>query len=328
MPQEFKIAMLGASGVGKTSLLTAMYEQFEETIGHTNLQIIPDLQSAALLQERLVELKSLLCDFEDKGDEGNEGIGRSNQPKSFTFDIEKKGAKPSVSLHFKDFPGAYLSANSRPDEKKFIEDLLSESVAVLIAIDAPALMERNGYWHDAINRPEQITNFLKRVYVNIKSPRLVILAPVRCEKYLQDERSATALLKRVQDRYGKLLELYKYDALRPWVVSVVTPVQTVGNVVFSHIDEIDGTPRFYFRKTSLYAEYSPKDSEQPLRYLLQFMLKLHIENRNWNWGPFSLIRVWLGWDEHLKEAARKAGKDRKSTGGFAVLQGEKWLIIE
>ena len=106
------------------------------------------------------------------------------------------------------------------------------------------------------------------------------------------------------------------------------PVQTVGNVVFSRINMIDGTPHFYFHKTSHDAEYNPKDSEQLLRYLLRFMLKLHIENRNWNWGPFSPIRVLLGWDNHLKEAASLCSKGCKTTNGFAVIQGEKWLNIE
>lgn len=50
---EVKITMLGPSGVGKTTLLTAMYEQFESNIGKTNLQLTPDEESSAILQETL-----------------------------------------------------------------------------------------------------------------------------------------------------------------------------------------------------------------------------------------------------------------------------------
>ncbi|MDF5715157.1 MAG: hypothetical protein PUP93_15055 [Rhizonema sp. NSF051] len=95
-PQELKIAMLGARGVGKTSLLTAMYEQFEETIGQTNLQLTPDLESSALLQERLGQLKSLLDHYEAKG-----GMDGRSDPRSFVFDLGNKGAKPSLRLHFR-----------------------------------------------------------------------------------------------------------------------------------------------------------------------------------------------------------------------------------
>lgn len=322
MPQEIKIAMLGASGVGKTSLLTAMYEQFENTIGQTNLQLTPDLKSSAILQERLGELKSLTDDFEATG-----GIVGAGYPRSFIFDLGRKGTKPSLRLHFQDFPGTYLNSQATPKESEFVKNLLTESTAILIAIDAPALMEANGKWHEKINRPQQITHLFQSVYQDLKSPRLVILAPVRCEKYMQDATSANALLKRIKDKYANLLNLFSSEALLPWVVSVVTPIQTVGTVVFSHIEVANGTPHFYFRKTSHDAEYSPRDSEQPLRYLLRFALTIQIESRNWNWGPFSPIRVWLGWDNHIKEAARQSASGCKSTWGFTVLQGEKWLNI-
>lgn len=43
--QELKITMLGPSGIGKTSLLTAMWDQFTDTIGLKTLQLIPDTDS-------------------------------------------------------------------------------------------------------------------------------------------------------------------------------------------------------------------------------------------------------------------------------------------
>lgn len=322
MPQEIKIAMLGANGVGKTSFLTAMYEQFENTIGQSNLQLTPDLKSAAILQERLGELKSLTDNFEATG-----GIRSDEEPKSFIFDLGKKGTKPSLRLNFQDFPGNYLNSQATSDKREFVKNLLTESVAVLVAIDAPALMEANGKWHEKINRPQQIAHLFQSVYQDLKSPRLVILAPVRCEKYMRDVTSANALLKRVKDKYSNLLNLLSSETLLPWLVSVVTPIQTVGTVVFSHIEVIDSVPHFYFHKTSHDAEYSPQDSEQPLRYLLRFALKLQIEERNWNWGPYSPIRVWLGWDNHLKEAVRQSVNGSKPPWGFTVLQGEKWLNV-
>jgi hypothetical protein len=300
-----------------------MYEQFESTIGQTNLQLTPDLKSSAILQERLEELKSLTDDFEATG-----GIVSDATPRSFIFDLGKKGTKPSLRLHFQDFPGDYLGINATDENREFVKNLLMKSVAVIVAIDAPALMEANGKWHDKINRPQQITHLFQSVYQDLKTPRLVILAPVRCEKYMQDATSANALLKRIKDKYANLLNLFSSEALLPWVVSVVTPIQTVGTVVFSHIETVDGRPHFYFHKTSHDAEYSPKDSEQPLRYLLRFALKIQIEKRNWNWGPYSPIRVWLGWDNHITAAARQSVYACKSTWGFTILQGEKWLSVE
>ena len=324
--QELKITMLGPTGVGKTSLLTAMYEQFESTIGKTNLQLTPDEESSAILQERLVELKSLLDDFEATGGvRRTEAAAGPESLRSFVFGLGKKGQKPSLQLHFQDYPGGYLAAKANPEERKFVKNLLTECVAVIIAIDAPALMEANGKWHELINRPQQMTDLFKTAYLDLDSPRLVILAPVRCEKYLQDEKFKTELSRRVKEGYAKLFDLLSSEALLPKVVSVITPVQTVGTVVFSRIELNNDRPQFHFRKISHDAEYSPKDSEQPLRYLLRFLLKLHIDSRNL--GLFNFIRNWLGVDNHLKQAVREFAVGCKTTEGFTVTQGETWLNI-
>lgn len=322
--QELKITMLGPSGVGKTSLLTAMYEQFETNIGQTNLQLTPDEESSAILQERLWELKSLLEDFEATG--GVQGTeGEPGTLRSFQFGLGKKGKKPSLQLQFQDYPGGYHAVRATPERKRFVKALVAECAAVAIAIDAPALMEQNGKWHDYINRPQQITDIFKTAYQELDSPRMVILAPVKCEKYLQDEKAARELLQRVREGYAKLIDLLSSENLLPQVVAVVTPVQTVGSVVFSRIEIQEALPHFRFRKTSQDAEYSPEDSEQPLRYLLRFLLKLHIEERRW--GMFDFLRELFAGDRYLKEAVREFAKDCKTSNGFTVLQGQRWLDI-
>ncbi|MBD2294329.1 hypothetical protein H6G06_12740 [Anabaena sphaerica FACHB-251] len=318
---ELKITMLGPSGVGKTSLLTAMYEQFESNIGKTNLQLTPDLDSSALLQERLAELKTLPDSFETKG-----WMQNTEDYKSFFFELGKKGAKPSLKLHFQDYPGEYLNSKSPREEKERVENFVNQSAAVIIAIDTPALMEKNGYWHDLINKPQMITNIFQRAYRDIDSPRLVIFAPVRCEKYLQNEQSISELINQIEIGYAKLLDDLKTELLLAKVAVVVTPVQTVGSVLFSRIEMNGNNPLFIFRKTSHDAKYNPKDSEQPLRYLLRFLLKLHLEKKNW--GFFNVIRDLFGVDNHLKNAVREFAKGCKNNNGFAVLQGDIWLNID
>ena len=338
--QELKITMLGPSGVGKTTLLTAMYEQFESNIGKTNLQLAPDEESSAILQECLVKLKTLLEDFEATGGiqstEGDTdaltgGIqgteGNPDALRSFVFGLGKKGEKPSLQLHFQDYPGGYHAAKASPERKQFVKNLLRECVAVLIAIDAPALMEQNGRWHESFNRVQQITDEFKRAYQELDSPKLVIFAPVKCEKYLQDEKSAKELLQRVKEGYAKLFDLFNSTNLVPKVVAVVTPVQTVGSVVFSRVEINGNAPHFHFRKTSHDAEYSPKDSEQPLRYLLRFVLKLHFDRQSRSWSIFSFMRDWLGLDHHLKESISQFALECKTTKGFAIIQGENLLKI-
>ena len=72
MAKELNITMLGASGVGKTTLLTSMYEQFEATSRQANLHLKPDIETAAILERYLAQLKSLTYEF--KADERTKGI--------------------------------------------------------------------------------------------------------------------------------------------------------------------------------------------------------------------------------------------------------------
>lgn len=322
---ELKITMLGSTGVGKTSLLTAMYEQFANNIGKTDLQLTPDDESSAILQERLIELKSLLDDFEARG--GVRGdAGEPENLRSFVFGLGRRGKPPSLQLRFRDYPGGYHLPKATPNERQFIKDLLEECVAVLIAIDAPALMELKGKWNELMNRPQQITDIFKTAYQDLDSPRLVIFAPVRCEKYMQTEKSTLELIKRIKEEYKSLLDLFASEELRSNIVAVITPVQTVGSVVFSRIETKDGFPHFRFRKIEYDARYNPKDSEQPLRYLLRFLLKLHLINHR-NWGFFNFIRDVFKMDDHLVNAIRELSVGCKSTGGFVVLQGDSWLNL-
>jgi hypothetical protein len=323
MPSEFKITMLGARGVGKTSLLTAMYEQFESTLNEMDLQFIPDEETAATLAEKLGQLKSLTDEFEATG-----GIGSDDEVRHFNFDIGKLGKKPFLRLTFVDYPGEYLDPKSDKTNKQFVKKSVAESEAVLVAIDAPVLMEKKGKWNEYINRPTQIKILFQSVFQDLKLPRLVIFAPVKCEKYVQNASELEKLLKLIRQNkeYQRLFSLFSSESLKDKVVSVITPVQTVGSVVFSRIEENNKQPFFYFRKISHDAEYNPQDCEQPLLYLLRFILKLEMEKRKQSWLWLGFVRDWLNLDEDLEKSLQNAVTcNNKNTS--MVVQGKNWLEV-
>ena len=313
------VAMLGGSGVGKTSLLTAMYDRFEQNIGQANLQLTPDLESNAILGKQLGALKGMFNCFEVE-----EGIPGNVEERGFVFDIGKRGESASLRLHFIDYPGGYLESNPQK-----VLGFIKASAAILIAIDAPALMEQNGRWHEAVNKPSQIHGLFKNA--NLKelcdqSPRLFLLSPIKCEKYLQDAKLTQELLSRIGESYNPLLNLFTSKAAQNNIAVVITPVQTVGGVQFSRIAVNNGDPVFYYRKTSYNAEYAPHDSEQPLRYLLRFLLKLHYDSHNW--GIFNFLKEWLKVDEHLKEAVQVFANGCKTSEGFAIYCGNHLLTLK
>lgn len=324
--RELHIMMLGARFVGKTSLLTAMYYEYEQTTAKTRIQLTPDDDTSHSLQKKLAELKSLNDNYEEGGVESTEAAAGAKSIRSFIFDCGQKGKKPALRLHFWDYPGGYAVELGNQDGSDFVKEYLSKSNVVLIAIDTPALMEGNGKWHQERNRPQQIYDKFKQVYQDIKSPRLVILAPIKCENYLKSKKSNTQLLQKIKQEYKDLLGFF--EALRDNIAVVVTPVQTVGTVFFSHIETIERgsqvSPRFHFKKPNPDAQFSPKDNEQPLKYLLRFLLNFHLKKR---FLFNALLSDLFGRDDYLKEAITEFSKDCKTEDGFEVIQGQNFLDI-
>ena len=320
---ELKITLLGPSAVGKTSLLTSMYEQFKRISVQANLQLIPDPESQAILNKRLQELKSITETFKVQP---GAGIPGSSEVRSFIFDLAEQEKKPFLRLHFYDYPGGYISDKASPKERKFVRELINDAAAVVIAIDTPALMMSKGKFNEYVNKPKQITAMFKEAYSNITEPRLVIFAPVKCEMEMRKgDRAAQQLLEMIKKEYADLLNFLSSPSLNSQVAVAITPVQTLGCVICTMISEPrkDYLPTFSFRKISRDAEYNPQDNDQPLRYLLRFLLKIHKEQRT----PKFLQAVvgWMGLDSHLKNAVSEFAKGCKNTGGFAVLQGQDLL---
>ena len=317
---ELKITLLGPSAVGKTSLLTSMYEQFNRISLQANLQLIPEPESHAILKKRLQELKSITETF--KVQPGS-GIPGSSEVRSFIFDLAQQDKKPFLRLHFYDYPGGYISGKASPKERKFVRELMNDAAAVIIAIDTPALMMSKGKFNEYVNKPKQITAMFKEAYSNINEPRLVIFAPVKCEMEMRKgERAAKQLLERIKKEYADLLNFLSSPSLNSQVAVAITPVQTLGCVICTMIEEPKKNylPIFGFRKITRDAEYNPQDNDQPLRYLLRFLLKIHQQQRT----PKFLQAVvgWMGLDAHLKNAVTQFAMGCKNTGGFAVLQGK------
>ncbi|MBB1127162.1 TRAFAC clade GTPase domain-containing protein [Thiospirillum jenense] len=311
------ITMLGSRGVGKTTLLASMYNEFDKMVKDISLTLTPNQETSSILQQRLAELKRQTEVFSPK-----RGIDGTNSPKEFIFDLGMVGKTPEIQLRFKDFPGGFIKDN--PNEvKKF----LSAADVILLAIDAPAMMEAKGIWHEKINTPQMITDLLKHVVQNLDATtktKLLIMVPVKCESYVQSDNEARKLLQTLKDSYTSLFNLLKADRLLDKFAVVVTPVQTLGSVRFTRIEEVDqGEPRFFFRKVSPSAIYAPRDVDQILRYTLGFCIKKYLDDMSF----FKrVLNQLFNMSQAFEQAVRKmAGNARKETDGFQIVQGATLL---
>jgi hypothetical protein len=324
--ERLQMTMFGPSGVGKTSLLASVYDQFKHTVIGTNLDIVPELDEATQLNGHVQALKRLFAKNDLLVDD-SVGIRSTAAPRAYRFALGVKGRRPAVNLLLYDIPGGWLSERARPGEVANARRALAESNAVMIPVDTPALMSREGRWHDAINQPGQVHVMFQNAYTGLTSPRLVVLAPMRCERYLDDGADAERagdLLSAVKDGYKRLLDFLGSEALRDLVVVAVAPVQTLGGIQLHKMHRDVYKPAF--RKKSEDAFYKPVDSEQPLRYLLAFALRMYRVGNSG--GYFRLIKQLFNDDRDLVAAAEAFATDMKRDNPFAVLQGNEWLSMQ
>jgi Double-GTPase 2 len=287
--EELKILMVALRGIGKTSLLAAMHEEFHKTFERANLQTwVDDTNSLRAIEE----CKSILKNIDPRLKKQVTPTQPKENPwndQGFYFEIGSSGKK-FMKLRFTDPSGEYFNPDAAPEQKDYIKQQLNQCDALVIPIDATALMQKKmgrvshgeiGTWHEEKNNSQRITQLLKDAFSNVDSPRLVILAPIKCEAYTRTSADAESLLYQIKIGYGELLDFFKSDSLINKVAVVVTPVQTIGNITFSHYktDENNFT-KFYYHKTPINAPYQPKDGEQPLRYILLFLINVFLENKN------------------------------------------------
>ncbi|NEP83478.1 MAG: hypothetical protein F6K17_31990 [Okeania sp. SIO3C4] len=344
---EIVTTMLGASGVGKTTLLTSIYEQFSK-IQEVNFEFKPDSATEEILQKNLQDLQSMGDEIiATEGTGGIAGTSAIAGPESlpeFAFYLSKT-ERQLLKLSFRDYPGSYVLKDN-PVGREYLKRLLKESAAVIISIDTPAMIEphkldplnsknwdllegRSGRWHDAKNHPEEILDLFKAAYTKLKEPKLVIFAPVKCETYVQTPESAKKLLGCIKDKYSPLLKFLS-DPSRSNNISVVTtPIQTVGCLFFSrYFIEDFNKPRFVFKKNSSMDTYNPKDNDHLLRYLLSFLLKRHNDRQIYKRSPIlSAVRGVFQQESMFEQAIKQFVKTRKTTDGFTILQGNELLQI-
>ena len=344
---EIVTTMLGASGVGKTTLLTSIYEQFSK-IKEVNFEFTPDSATEEILQKNLRDLQSMGEQIIAKegagGVAGTSAVAGPESLPEFAFYLSEK-ERQLLKLSFQDYPGSYVLKNN-PSGREHLNTLLKKSTAVIISIDTPAMIEphkpdplnrknwdllkdKSGRWHNAKNHPEEILSLFKSAYTNLKEPKLVILAPVKCETYVQTPESATKLLGCIKDKYSPLLKFLNNPSRQHNIAVVTTPIQTVGCLFFSnYFIEDFNKPRFVFKKNNSMDTYNPKDSDHLLRYLLSFLLKRHNDQQIYKRSLIlRSVREIFGQESMFEKAVKQFARTRKTTDGFAILQGGELLKI-
>lgn len=337
-----KVCMMGARGVGKTSVLTSMFHDLNAVNSQTNLQLLTtedpgtgmDFTAEAIFKKH-EELLQMFHSTAPNAPIKDAGIAASFDVRDYYFRFGVKGQSARIDLQIRDFPGEFI--HSKPDE---VKGFIGESNAVLIAIDTPHLMEADGRFCEAKNSIAEITDFFMSTLGDIKEEKLVLFVPLKCEKYYNEGRMQE-VAEAVLERYALLIDFLSSGGSKKHVACAVTPILTVGDVVFSDFLRDDrGNIRtikdgmlparaiYVFSGTT--PSYSPKYCEQPLCYLLSFIAKLYERNRSNTDGSFlkklaAIFKLFPDDPSLLLEVNRFAQRKVANKDGYVILNGKEFL---
>lgn len=339
---EMKVCMLGARGVGKTSVLTSMFHDLNAVNANTNLQLLTaknlrtnDNSTEELINERYKELHAMFNAAKQSDIVMNAGISGDFEERDYSFQFGCKGKENKINLTIKDFPGEFVK--DYPDE---VRSFIDESNAVILAIDTPHMMECGGEFCESKNQVKAISDFIIQSFADLQDDKLVLLVPLKCEKYYCENRM-NEVCETVEKQYEVLIDFFTNGSAKHHIACAVTPILTVGDVVFKDfIRDADGNvktigedklpAKAVYSFVSREASYSPKYCEQPLCYLLSFVTKLYQRNKNAGSGGFlkklsSIFKLFPDDPSLLHEVSKFGQRKIKNKDGYKIISGSAIL---
>ncbi|MEA3314385.1 MAG: hypothetical protein U9Q30_00835 [Campylobacterota bacterium] len=277
------ITMIGASGVGKTTLLTSMYNEFNRDFSYGNhLKLTADEDTQMKLDKKLSMLVSQINDDDIVMTPQLEGTDKVEE---FKFVLSRHiKSKERLNLLFRDFPGGYLKT-----QRNKVREIIEKSQIILIPIDTSALMEEQSRFNELVNN----TNSILEMYQDLTSlferrERLIIFVPLKSEKSLYAKENIFEIFEK---KYQGILDFFDGDTVRKKNSVIFTPIKTLGSIFFSKIDDSNKQiPKFVYKARVANPQYLPENCDQPLRYIVSFALKQDMQNKSF-WNRFNSKKI-------------------------------------
>ncbi|MFT4031055.1 MAG: hypothetical protein QM669_01420 [Siphonobacter sp.] len=337
MKKKFDITVIGSERVGKTSLLSSINSQFSKTLEDNFLEVTPLSDKDLSLENNIKDLKKAFnTNTQIPLNNADVVLGTEIDINSTMYDYQYnflvglKDKKPKIELSFIDYPGEQLLNN----RNKVIERIKKCSVTI-IAIDTPALMfksakenqidfhKKKNLLADDSGENSIIEAIFRESYKDLEENKLVILSPVKCEKWMGD--SSKIMHENIKSGYKNLLDFFSNALVKDKVAVIIAPIETLGNIFYVYMENQDTySPKFI--KESIWSKYNPRNSDTILNYIMCFILKRYIDKPGiwyeWFGVPKPFIKAFHSFRKKLEPDALSVN----AKSGFCILQGEELFI--
>lgn len=274
---DINIVMTGEPRTGKSSVLASVISSFKQIANATGFRLMQNKNTEYLLsQKKLVDLQQICEDHKRQTTKFPIDEDPTSQSDEYTFGLSYRQGKKVTKiarLHFRDIPGEKMN---EPEAAEF----LKKAHVILAAVDSVHLMEEEGKYSGAFNKPDMLSGIIKNAKIPADEPRLVLFIPLKCEKYYEEKRM-DELTERVKKEFSSLISYLAKGDLKNFTTVAVTPILTLGCIAFDSFDrnpqgeiilDSQRKPKVFYRYIQG-KSFAPKYCEQPVLYILAYSIQ-------------------------------------------------------
>lgn len=340
MSEAFKVAVVGPSRVGKTTLLTAILSDTADLLAGTPVSVALDEQTASRVRKQKAKLRSAIA----AGEFDAAALGGTQSTSSYEIRLQTDGDLGlEVPFHILDYPGGWLNPDERtknPEAREQwprCEEHIKNSIMLLMPIDAAVLMEaatpaQRGAVPLLLGLED--VEATTRRWAKVRNqrttePAVLLLAPLKCEKYFGDNggsgHEADRLRKEVRDKYRDVLQIVATECKDRMVRVVYAPIDTYGCVQLMEAEWLDLGPEgeadhLEFRGHYRFRGRPPKISVKAAGTVMQELCRAILDSQ--------IERTTQEVDQHLSDHARLVDRKVEDKGFWGALGyylgGEAW----
>lgn len=235
-----KVLMMGGRRCGKTSALASLFDQmingktnqFLTVCDNTILEtkILPN--GGEEKQDKLSNKKLELKDFISKGGHSVFLVdkGPTRNYWLYKLQLQLPGTTKRMYIEFRDSAGEFFDAGGAHHNETV--EYIKDCDVFVIMVDTPYLMAGSQVENEAANVIDSIHTFMTQIENdNGRKAKQVIFVPIKCEKWIQEEKINEVCTK-VETVYETTLTAL--NVTNKTEISII-PIQTAGDILFSEL---------------------------------------------------------------------------------------------